>query len=140
MTTTSRLDDFLARALFVARGGRVTALDRATGATLWVWRAAGGNDMPLLMLDGERLVVSTPAGIHALDPATGEELWANRLEDRERDGWTEFLHLAFGWTALLWLWAGRETELFAARRDADGRWQLVAATRDRLAPSPGATA
>ncbi len=66
--------------VFVGLNGRVFALDRDSGETLWQWNAtkSGGPYMTLLP-DGDRLIVSAGGYIYCLDPATGREHWHNPL-------------------------------------------------------------
>lgn len=60
--------------IFVGLNGYAVALDRDSGEIVW-----SNNDLKsgftTLMLDGNRLIVSTGGHIFALDPLTGEQLW-----------------------------------------------------------------
>jgi len=60
--------------VFVGLNGYAVALDRDSGEIVW-----SNNDLKsgftTLMLDGDRLIVSTGGHIFALDPLTGEQLW-----------------------------------------------------------------
>ncbi len=65
-------------------GGRVLALDPATGATRWEWKGAGpGYASPALAtIDGAAQVVTlTNSSILSLDAATGTELWSVPFPD-----------------------------------------------------------
>ena len=68
------LDDLI----FVGRGGWALALHRDTGAIVW------HNDQmrsgyTTLLLDGDRLIVSTDGYLYGLDPLTGVIRWHNPL-------------------------------------------------------------
>jgi outer membrane protein assembly factor BamB len=62
--------------VFVGLNGYAVALDRDTGEIVWSL-----NDLPYgyitLLLDGDRLIVSTSGSIFCLDPVTGRLLWNN---------------------------------------------------------------
>src|SRR3954465_14135475 len=63
--------------VFVGLNGYAVALDRDTGEIVW------SNDQlksgyVTLLLDGDRLVVSTNGYLYCLDPLTGQILWHNR--------------------------------------------------------------
>jgi outer membrane protein assembly factor BamB len=63
-----------------ARGGFVTALDAATGRTLWRTDRQGtvGWSTPIAIhaFDHDELIVSSQRRVHAYDPETGRELWS----------------------------------------------------------------
>jgi outer membrane protein assembly factor BamB len=64
--------------IFVGLKGYALALDRATGEIVW------SNDQMrsgyvTLLLDGDRLIVSTNGYMYCLDPLTGTILWHNPL-------------------------------------------------------------
>ncbi len=64
--------------IFVGRGGWALALHRDTGAIVW------HNDQmrsgyTTLLLDGDRLIVSTDGYLYCLDPLTGTIRWRNPL-------------------------------------------------------------
>ena len=66
------------RLIFVGLNGYAVALDRDTGEVVW------SNDQMhsgyvTLLLDGDRLVVSTGGYIYCLDPLTGTILWHNPM-------------------------------------------------------------
>lgn len=75
--------------LFVGLGGRIAALDRATGEE--VWRAelpgTGYQVVAVLHHDG-RLFAGTAGNIFALDPVNGAILWRNCLEGLAYDAAT----------------------------------------------------
>jgi outer membrane protein assembly factor BamB len=64
--------------VFVGLNGYAVALDRDTGEIVW-----SNNEMKSgyvsLLLDGDRLVVSTDGYIYCLDPLSGRILWNNPL-------------------------------------------------------------
>ena len=64
--------------IFAGRGGWVLALHRDTGQIVW------HNDQmksgyTTLLLDGDRLIVSTNGYLYCLDPLTGTIRWNNPL-------------------------------------------------------------
>lgn len=65
--------------IFVGLNGYALALDRETGEIVW-----SNNQMKsgyvTLLLDFDRLIVSTSGYIYCLDPLTGETLWHNPLK------------------------------------------------------------
>ena len=66
--------------IFVGFNSRVVALDRDTGHLVWKWKSPSGTGIPVLLLDGDRLIVSVQGYMHCLDPACGAELWCNPLK------------------------------------------------------------
>ena len=65
--------------VFVGLNGYAVALDRDTGEIVW------SNDQlksgyVTLLLDGDRLIVSTGGYLFCLDPLTGEILWHNPMK------------------------------------------------------------
>lgn len=72
---TLTIDDLL----FVGLRGYAMALRRDTGEVVWV-----NNDMKsgytTLLLDGDRLIVSTGGYLFCLEPLTGRLLWHNPLK------------------------------------------------------------
>ena len=65
--------------VFVGLNGYAVALDRDTGEIVW------SNDnlksgYVTLLLDGDRLIVSTGGFLFCLDPLTGEILWHNPMK------------------------------------------------------------
>jgi outer membrane protein assembly factor BamB len=64
--------------LFIGIKGTVLALDRATGAEVWV-AALKGSDFVNLALEGGDLYATTKGEIFCLDPATGAVRWSNPL-------------------------------------------------------------
>jgi outer membrane protein assembly factor BamB len=66
------------RLIFVGLRGYVLALERDTGEIVWC------NDklksgFTTLLLDGDRLIVSTNGYMYCLDPLSGDILWHNPL-------------------------------------------------------------
>lgn len=69
-----RIDELI----FVGLRGYVIALHRNTGEI--VWNCSDLKSAPIsLLLDGDRLIVSTNGYIYCLDPLTGRVLWNNPL-------------------------------------------------------------
>lgn len=64
--------------IFVGLRGYVVALDRETGEVVWSNNKLNSGCTTLL-LDGDRLIVSTNGYMHCLDPLTGDVLWQNPL-------------------------------------------------------------
>jgi hypothetical protein len=64
--------------VFVGLNGYAVALDRDTGAIVWSNNELKSGYVTLL-LDGDRLVVSTNGYIFCLDPLTGRVLWTNEM-------------------------------------------------------------
>lgn len=65
--------------IFIGLNGYVIALHRDTGEIIW------SNDemksgFVTLLLDGDRLIVSTSGYIYCLDPGTGKIRWHNPLK------------------------------------------------------------
>jgi outer membrane protein assembly factor BamB len=64
--------------IFVGLNGYAAALHRDTGAIVW-----SNNEMRsgyvTLLLDGDRLIVSTNGYLYCLDPLTGDILWNNPM-------------------------------------------------------------
>ena len=65
--------------VFVGLNGYALALDRDSGDIVW-----SNNQMKsgyvTLLLDGDRLIVSTNGYIYCLEPLTGQVLWHNPLK------------------------------------------------------------
>jgi outer membrane protein assembly factor BamB len=64
--------------VFVGLNGYALALDRDSGEIVWSNNQMHSGYVTLL-LDGDRLIVSTSGYIYCLDPLTGEILWHNPL-------------------------------------------------------------
>src|SRR5262245_36940275 len=64
--------------IFLGLNGYALALDRDTGAIVWSNNELRSGYVSLL-LDGDRLIVSTNGYTFCLDPLTGETLWHNPL-------------------------------------------------------------
>lgn len=64
--------------VFVAFNSQVLALNRNDGEVTWQW-SSPRRGHPILLLDGDRLIVSVNGYTSCLDPCTGEILWKNDL-------------------------------------------------------------
>ncbi|MBX9680459.1 MAG: PQQ-binding-like beta-propeller repeat protein [Gemmataceae bacterium] len=64
--------------VFIGLNGYCVALDRDSGEIVW-----SNNEMKsgyvTLLLDGDRLIVSTNGYIYCLDPLTGQIVWNNPM-------------------------------------------------------------
>jgi outer membrane protein assembly factor BamB len=70
----NRLDDLI----FIGLNGYALALHRETGDE--VWRNSNmKSGFATLLLDGDRLIVSTNGYIYCLDPLNGQIVWENPL-------------------------------------------------------------
>lgn len=65
--------------IFVGFNSRIAALDRDSGEVVWKWKSPQGSGLPVLLLDGDRLIVSVQGYTHCLDPLSGDQLWFNPL-------------------------------------------------------------
>lgn len=65
--------------VFIGLNGYVVALNRDTGEIVW-----SNNDLEsgyvTILVDGDRLIVSTNGYIFCLDPLTGSVLWNNPMK------------------------------------------------------------
>ena len=109
-----------------AGGGRVLALDPATGDEIWVWRGVGpGYASPVVVeIEGQRQVVTlTESSIVGLDAATGGLLWSVPFTDE----WHENIMTPV-WTGEHLVVSGprQGTHAFAVRRQGDG-WRAAPA-------------
>ena len=66
--------------VFASFSSRVVALDRDTGELIWKWKSPKGSGLPVILLDGDRLIVSVQGYMYCLDPVTGGEMWQNPLK------------------------------------------------------------
>ena len=64
--------------IFVGFNGYALALDRDSGEVVWSNNQMQSGYVSLL-LDGDRLIVSTNGYMYCLDPLTGSILWHNPL-------------------------------------------------------------
>ena len=64
--------------IFVGLNGYAVALDRDTGAIVWSNDELKSGPVSLL-LDGDRLIVSTGGYLFCLDPLTGKVIWNNEM-------------------------------------------------------------
>ncbi len=69
-----RIDDLV----FVGLRGYVLALHRDTGEIVWE-NSELKSGYTSLLLDGDRLIVSTNGYLYCLDPMSGQILWSNPL-------------------------------------------------------------
>ena len=109
-----------------AAGGRMLALDPATGEEIWSWRGVGpGYASPILIeVDGRRqLVTLTESSVVGLDAADGGLLWSVPFTDE----WHENIMTPV-WTGAHLVVSGprQGTHAFAIRRQGDG-WQAARA-------------
>ena len=107
-------------------GGRVLALDPATGAEIWSWNGVGpGYASPILIeVDGHRqLVTLTESSVVGLDAANGGLLWSVPFTD----DWHENIMTPV-WTGAHVVISGprQGTHAFAVSRQRDG-WQATPA-------------
>jgi outer membrane protein assembly factor BamB len=65
--------------IFIGLNGYVLALHRETGEIVWS-NSEMHSGYVTLLLDGDRLIVSTSGYIYCLDPLTGKILWHNPLK------------------------------------------------------------
>lgn len=70
----ARLEDLV----FVGFNRYVAALDRYTGEKAWSWKSPH-TGTPVLLLDGDRLIVSVNGYTFCLDPLFGQLVWQNDL-------------------------------------------------------------
>ena len=70
--------DKLDQLVFVGFNGYAAALDRDTGEIVWSNNELKSGYVTLL-LDGDRLIVSTNGYIFCLDPYTGRTMWHNPM-------------------------------------------------------------
>lgn len=68
--------------IFVGLNAKVAALHRDTGEMLWsnLNLKGGGNSFVTIMLDGDRLIVSSSGYLYCLDPFDGRVLWHNPMK------------------------------------------------------------
>lgn len=67
-----------ASALFVGTHGRVIAVDRASGETIWTTDLKGSDFVDVMLVDGD-LYAASKGRLYRLDPASGDVLWRNDL-------------------------------------------------------------
>jgi outer membrane protein assembly factor BamB len=64
--------------VFVGRGKNVAAVHRETGQIVWENRGLH-HGYSTLLLDGDRVIVSSNGYLYCLDALTGRHLWHNPL-------------------------------------------------------------
>src|SRR5437764_13408276 len=64
--------------VFIGLNGYALALDRDTGEIVW-YNSQMKSGYVTILLDGDRLIVSTNGYIYCLDPLTGRILWHNPM-------------------------------------------------------------
>ena len=105
-------------------GGRVLALDPATGATRWTWKGAGpGYASPTVIEIGgvRQIVAMTNGSFVGLDAATGRELWSSPFPDE----WHENIVTPV-WTGSALIVSGvrQGTQAYQIARDS-GAWKAT---------------
>jgi len=66
--------------VYVGLNGRVFAIDRQSGRTIWEWESPKPRrGFVSLMLDGDRILAGLGGYLYCLNAATGRELWQNPL-------------------------------------------------------------
>jgi outer membrane protein assembly factor BamB len=65
--------------IFVGLNGYAVALDRDTGEIVWS-NSEMKSGFTTMLLDGDRLLLSTNGYLYCLDPLTGEILWHNPMK------------------------------------------------------------
>src|SRR5437764_15336314 len=65
--------------VFIGLNGYALALDRDTGEIVW-YNSQMKSGYVTLLLDGDRLIVSTNGYIYCLDPLTGQIRWNNPMK------------------------------------------------------------
>lgn len=65
--------------IFVGLNGYAVALHRDTGEIVWINKEMHSGYVSLL-LDGDRLIVSTSGYIYCLNPYTGKTMWHNPMK------------------------------------------------------------
>lgn len=107
-------------------GGRLIALDPATGAERWTWRGAGpGYASPIVIAPGgaPQLVTLTEGSVEGIDAATGAALWSVPFPDE----WHENIVTPV-WTGTNLVVSGprRGTHAYALRTSG-GKWRAAEA-------------
>jgi outer membrane protein assembly factor BamB len=106
------------------RGGRILALNAASGATEWEWQGPGpGYASPLLVkLPGsEQIVTLTEASVIGLEAGTGRQLWSTPFPDQ----WHENIATPV-WTGSCLIVSGTRqgTHAYSITR-TNGTWQAL---------------
>jgi hypothetical protein len=67
--------------VFIGLNGRVAALDRETGETVWEWQSPKpGRGYVNLLVDRKMLIAAVHGYVYCLDARSGEQLWFNELK------------------------------------------------------------
>jgi outer membrane protein assembly factor BamB len=66
--------------VFIGLNGRVAALDRETGETVWQWRSPKGGGYVNLLVDRKLLIAAIGGYVYGLDAKTGEQFWFNEMK------------------------------------------------------------
>jgi outer membrane protein assembly factor BamB len=106
-------------------GGRIMALDPATGDARWEWRGAGpGYASPVVfnVAGKEQIVTMTNGSVVGLDAKTGDELWSVPFPD----DWHENIATPV-WTGAHLVVSGTRqgTHAYTLARQATGKWQAT---------------
>jgi outer membrane protein assembly factor BamB len=110
-------------------GGRIAALEPATGEARWEWQGPGpGYASPVVVIAGgtAQIVTMTNQSIVGLEAATGKELWSAPFADE----WHENI-VTPSWTGTHLVVSGtRQGTQAYTLRQADGKWQAVQAWKN----------
>ncbi len=67
--------------VFIGLNGRVAALERETGETVWEWRSPKPRSGYVnLLVDRKMLIAAVNGYVYCLDARSGEQLWFNELK------------------------------------------------------------
>ena len=110
-------------------GGRVLALDPATGADRWTWRGAGpGYASPAVITvgTGRQIVTHTDSSIEGIDAKTGAALWSVPFPDE----WHENIVTPL-WTGTHLVVSGTRQGTHAyALGETEGKWHATEAWKN----------
>lgn len=111
-------------------GGRIMALDPATGDAKWEWKGVGpGYASPVVfnIAGREQIVTMTNSSVVSLDAKTGGELWSVPFPDE----WHENITTPV-WTGTHLVVSGTRqgTHAYALRQEAGGKWQATEAWKN----------